>query len=609
MSGAEDDGVLVGGQQFRDAMARLAAPSPWLPGWTAQAVRGASPPGAAVVLRCLRYAAYPRDAGDGRPRSSFPGPAPSRGHGPPGETSSRYSRVPRPAVVCWWQATGNAGSQLEVEMTVRTGAQFLEGLRQRPRDVWLSGARVSDVTGHPALRRPLAQLARLYDMQHDPELAALLVVQGPNGPVARAFDPPRSAEDLRTRRRAFRVREQATLGLMGRTPDFMNTAVLALADSRELFARLAPRYADNVTRYYEYVRDNDLLLTHALIPPPNDRSRPASGQQRDFLHMGVVEENGDGLVLRGARMLATLAPVADELVVYSPPVLRPGDEPQAAVFAVPMDTPGLRLLCREPFDDGTRDSFDHPLASRFEEVDALVIFNDVLVPWDRVFLHGDVGLSNAVHFATSLRQFASHQGGVRGLVKMELVAGVAMRLAQAAGIDGFPGVRQKLGECLAAVEEAKALLVAAEAECETSESGTVRPKLAPMQVLRAHLARQYPRVVETLQVLGGGGLLMMPGAADIVGGAAGDVDTYYGGAGGMPAVDRIRLTKLAWDLAGDAFGQRLVQYERYHGGDPDQLLAGNYMGYDKTDCFDLVDRALALAGDPADSAPAPTPAS
>jgi anthranilate 3-monooxygenase (FAD) / 4-hydroxyphenylacetate 3-monooxygenase len=250
-------------------------------------------------------------------------------------------------------------------MPIRTGAQYIERLRKTPREVWIRGTRVEDVTTHPALAAPIEQIAHLYDIQHDPELGPVLTRPGPDGPIGIAFVPPRSYEDLVARREAFRVWSEATLGLMGRSPDFLNTTLMAFAEEPAVFEELGPQYARNVQAYFEYVRDNDLFLTHALITPQTDRSRSAGEQQDAFLHMGVVEETSDGLVVRGARMLATLAPMADEMIIYSLPGLRPGDEKHAAVFAVPIDAPGLRLIAREPYDDGSRNSFDHPLSSHF----------------------------------------------------------------------------------------------------------------------------------------------------------------------------------------------------------------------------------------------------
>jgi anthranilate 3-monooxygenase (FAD) / 4-hydroxyphenylacetate 3-monooxygenase len=484
-------------------------------------------------------------------------------------------------------------------MTVRSGVQYLERLRKTPREVWLRGERVEDVTGHPAFRAPIQQIARLYDMQHDPAYADVLTRPGPNGPVGTSFVPPTSYDDLVGRREAFRVWSEATLGLMGRSPDFLNTTVMAFAEEPGVFAQLGQRYADNVARYYEYVRDNDLFLTHALITPQTDRSRSSAEQADAFLHMGVVEETADGLVVRGARMLATLAPMADELIIYSLPGLRAGDERHAAVFAIPIDTPGLRLISREPFDDGTRNRFDHPLSAHFEEADSLVVFDDVLVPWDRVFLHGSVELANKLYAETNLRQHTAHQTGVRGLVKMQFITGVAMKLAQTVKIDSFLHVQHKLGELVAATETCRALIRAAETDHEASSSGnSLRCGFLPLQTLRMHLSASYPKAAEVLQTLGAGGLLMMPSAEDFGSAIGDDIARYFQGADGLDATQRVRLYKLAWDLCGDGFGQRAVQYERYYAGDPVRLHAMNYLGYDKTDAFRLVDRALALGGDP-----------
>lgn len=485
---------------------------------------------------------------------------------------------------------------------VRTGAQYLERLRKTPREVWLRGERVEDVTSHPSFRAPTAQIARLYDMQHDPATARALTRPGPTGPVGAAFLAPTTYDDLVARREAYRVWAEATLGLMGRSPDFLNTTLLAFAEEPAVFARLGARYAENVQRYYEYVRDNDLFLTHALITPQIDRSKSSAEQADEFLHMGVVARTADGLVVRGARMLATLAPMADEIIIYNLPGLRPGDERHAAVFAIPIETPGLRLISREPYDDGTRNRFDHPLSAHFEEADSLVVFDDVLVPWDRVFLHGDVGLANALYTETNLRQHTAHQTGVRGLVKMQFITGVAMKLAQSVRIDSFLHVQQKLGELVAATETCRALIRAAEVDFESSSSGnSVRPGFLPLQTLRMHLSASYPKAAEALQTLGAGGLMMMPSAEDFGGPVGPDIDRYFQGGDGLDATSRVRLYKLAWDLCGDGFGQRAVQYERYYAGDPVRLYAMNYLSYDKTDAFRLVDRALELGGDPAEA--------
>ncbi len=486
-------------------------------------------------------------------------------------------------------------------MPARTGKQFIEGLRARPREVWLRGERIGDPTEHPAFKRPVQRLAHLYDMQHDPAHAGVLTYASPSSgnPVGTAFMAPRNHADLVKRRQAFQLWSEATFGLMGRSPDFMNTVLLAFAEAKDVFARDGQKFADNMVRYYEYVRENDLFLSHALISPQTDRSRSSSEQVDPHLHLGVLRETQEGLIVRGARMLATMGPICDEILIYNLPGLRPGDEPHAVAFAVPVDAPGLRQICREPYDWGGRSDYDHPLAANFEECDSVLIFNDVLVPWDRVFIHNNVALANALYPDTALRNHTAHQTNVRALVKMRFAVGLAQAVARAVKVDQFLHIQEKLGECMSYVELVKSAIIRAEVEHDTLPSGSVRTTLAPLQALRGLLPTFYPRVIEVLQIIGAGGLLMAPTAADFnAPEIAEDVARYYQGAEGLAAVDRVRLFKLAWDLCGDSFGARQVQYERFYAGDPVRIRAMTYLGTNDRDYQALVERAIAIAGMP-----------
>jgi anthranilate 3-monooxygenase (FAD)/4-hydroxyphenylacetate 3-monooxygenase len=480
-------------------------------------------------------------------------------------------------------------------MPIRNGREYLEGLRQRPREVWVNGERIKDVTAYPPFRRPIRSIAKLFDLQSDPAHRDVMsyIVPETGERAGTSFSIPRSYEDVVKRRKAFQLWAEATFGLMGRTPDFLNCTLAAFADARDVFERGGKQFATNVVRYYEYARSNDLMLTHALVPPQNDRSKGPGGQSDPFLHMGVVRETPEGPILRGARMLATLGPIADELLVYNLPGLQPGEEAHALVFAIPIDTPGLRQICRPPYDRGDLDAADHPLASRFEECDSLLIFDDVLVPWERVFLYKDVALSNALYPDTNLRQYTGHQSAVRALVKLEFVTGVAMAVARAVKADAHLHVQEMLGECINYVEIVKSCISRAETEYETTPRGTVRPRFQPLMTLRTYLPKVYPRVIEIMQTIGAGGLMMMPSAADFESAIARDVNTYFQGAGAS-AIERSRIFKLAWDLAGEAFGSRQLQYERYFNGDPVRTTASNFLFYEKAGCEDLVRRALSL---------------
>lgn len=371
-------------------------------------------------------------------------------------------------------------------MPVRSGRQYIENLKEHPREVWVNGERVQDVTSYPAFRRPVERIAHLYDMQFDSALHDVLTYSLPETgeSVGTSFLIPRCYEDLVFRRKAFRAWAEATFGLMGRSPDFLNCTLAAFADAADVFGRGGKRFAENIVRYYEYARTHDLMLTHALIPPQNDRSRSSSEQADRFLHLGVVRETAAGPILRGARMLATLGPIADELLVYNHPGLKPGEEAHSIVFALPIDTDGLRQICRPPYDRGALEASDHPLASQFEESDSIVIFDDVVVPWDRVFVYNNVELSNALYPDSNLRQWTGHQTAVRALVKFEFVTGVAMEIARSVKTDAHLHIQEMLGECVNYIEIVKSCIARAEFEYEKTERGTVRPLFQPLMTLR-----------------------------------------------------------------------------------------------------------------------------
>jgi 4-hydroxyphenylacetate 3-monooxygenase oxygenase component len=483
-------------------------------------------------------------------------------------------------------------------MGVRGGEDYISGLKAHPKDTWIAGRNVGDVTRDPALRRPVAAMAMLYDCQIDGELRPRMTYRAEDGSEAGlSFIIPQSHDDLVRRREAMRVWADATFGLMGRSPDYLNTLLAAFADTPDIFAECGARFADNVQRYYRYCRDNDLFLTHAIVNPQVDRSKSSSEQADEYAHLGVVEETGDGLIVRGAKMLATHGPTADELLVYPLPFsVRPGEEKYALAFGIATDAPGLRFICREPFDDGDQSEWDHPLGSRFEEPDALAIFDDVLVPWDRVFLHGNVGLANTLFARTRLQCHTGHQTAVRGLAKCEFMTALAVALTRSVKTDGFLHVQEQLGECLGYLQLIEGAIVLSEQKAERTGHGTLRPALDPLQALRYHIPRFYERMVQVTQVLGAGGLLANPSEADLQAEIGAEIRRYYRGAD-RDAEAKIRLSKLAWDATGTQFGQRQLQYERYYAGDPVRMGASIYTMRDHSPLLAAIDRALRASPD------------
>jgi 4-hydroxyphenylacetate 3-monooxygenase len=426
-------------------------------------------------------------------------------------------------------------------------------------------------------------------MQHAPETREVLTYLCPETGQREgtSFIIPRTLADLERRRKMVQIWAEATCGMMGRTPDFLNVNLMAFAVRADYFARNDARFGDNMVRYYEYVRTHDLCLTHTLVNPQVDRSKQVS-EIDPYIGLGVVEETPEGLVVRGARMLATLAPFADELAVFPSTFRVEGQEAgkYALCFAIQLDTPGLRFICREPFDYG-KSAYDHPLGSRFDEMDAVAVFDNVLVPWERVFLYQDVELCNRLFQETGTIEQLMHQFVTRFVAKAEFVVGVACLLAEAIAVDGFLHVQEKLGELINYTELMRACLRAAEADATLADAGVVYPAIEPLTTARTMFPLFYPRMVEILQLLGAGGYMMTPSERDVNGPLREDIARYYQAAS-APARQRIHLFRLAWDIVGNAFGSRQLLYERYFSGDPVRLTAGRYLSYAKAPLMERV---------------------
>ena len=455
-------------------------------------------------------------------------------------------------------------------MPARTGAQYIKGLQEQERQVWLRGERVKDVTTHPGLANGVKAIAALYDMQHDPALRDAMTYVSPTSGdrVGLSFINPRTRQELEQRRVMMLHWARTTCGMMGRSPDFMNVTYAAWGAAADYFAQNRPAFGQNIRRYYEYIRENDLTLTHALINL--QRSRDASGvfnlEEGTALH--VVRETDAGIVVRGARILATLGPLSDEIAVYSPRLGRmtEGHSSFALSFAIPCGTPGLRFLCRESFDLG-RSHFDHPLGSRFEEMDCVVFFDDVLVPWERVFLLGDVELVNGTSAHTHSMTHSAHQGAAKNVAKCEFVLGVALLMTKTLGNAHLPHSEERLGELMMYTELMKGCMRAAEADAQLDQWGVMCPAQLPIETTRNLFMTAYPRMVEILQLLGSSSFMITPGEEDFRSPLGPDIEQYLA-TDTATARDRVKLFRLAWDIAGSSFGSRQVLYERFFASDP-----------------------------------------
>jgi len=456
-------------------------------------------------------------------------------------------------------------------MPARTGAQYMAGLKENQPEVYLHGERVKDVTTHPALRNAVGTIARLYDLQHDPALRGEMTYDSPTtgDRVGLSFIVPRTPEDLERRHIMMTHWARLSCGMMGRSPDFMNVNIMAMAAAGDYFAQNRPEFKDNIQGYYEYVRENDLVLTHTLLNLQRSRTPGSTPlEDRTDIALAVVKETDAGIVVHGARVLATLAPLSEEIALYpTASHMLPGAAPErySFAFAIPNSTPGLKYLCRESYDLG-RSHFDHPLGSRFEEMDAVAFFDNVLVPWERVFLLGDVDLCNNLQTATNRHLHSGHQIVTKNVVKCEFMLGLANMMVTTLGSSQQPQVQQMVAEIIENLEVTKACLRAAEVDAKVDEWGVMCPAELPLQVARNMFIRMYPRMAEILQLLGSSSLMALPTEADLNGPVGPEIERYLE-TDTASAEERVRLFRLAWDTCCSAFAGRQVLYERFFQAD------------------------------------------
>jgi 4-hydroxyphenylacetate 3-monooxygenase len=476
-------------------------------------------------------------------------------------------------------------------MAIRTGAEYLAGLRDG-RTVWLEGKRVEDVATHPRLARTAHTIAALYDLQHDPALTEQMTFRSPSsgGPVALSYLIPQTSDDLIRRRKELEVFASFSNGMLGRSPDYVNIQVSASAACHAVYGARDRRFGDNLRAYHEYIRERDLCLTHTFGHPQVNRGATVGQQPDPYIPTGVVDTTSEGVIVRGAKLLATLAPFADELFVPPYRPLQPNEAMYALGFAIPMDTPGLSFICRESFDSG-RSLYDQPLSGLYEEMDALAVFDDVLIPWERVFAYDDVETHNRIVTHAPMWPHYMQQVAVKDIAKLEFILGVTKKVVDAINIGVHAHVQEKVAEIIDTVEMVRALLRAAEADAGPGYGEGIWPASQPWVVLRHWFPDAYVRVIWIVEQLCASGLMLTPTEADVHGPISGTIAKFYQGAQ-VNADERVRLFRLAWDLTGTQFGSRQALYERFFNGDVVRLRQTRYQTYDYSRAVGMVDRFL-----------------
>jgi 4-hydroxyphenylacetate 3-monooxygenase len=476
---------------------------------------------------------------------------------------------------------------------MRTGAEYLASLNDG-RCVLVDGKPIANVLDHAATAPIARTIAKMYDFAADPANEMIYIAPETGRKANKALLTPRSAEDLKIRREAHVKWAGLTRGFVGRSPDHVPSTIAAMAAHRSLFDEQGEQFGNNITSFYRRVLDESLFLAYVIIPPQVSRDTMGRGWGEDFLQLGVVSSNDEGITVRGSAMLATSGAVADELFVSCIKPLKADDKDFAVSFAIPMATQGLKLLERRPYAPAATSVYDYPLTTQFDETDAFAIFEDVFVPWDRVFVDRNPDVLNRSFQESGAHVFANWQAQARLSVKLDFLLGIAHRIASMNKVDKFPGVVEKLGELASLASSVTASLHAAEYDSIVDAQGFAVPSRPAVYGSVARQADLYPRVIGIIRDLCGGGALQVPSGIDDMRSdiTRPDIDKYIVSPG-VSAEERVKLFKLAWDVVGSEFAGRHQQYEMFYNGAPFLTKMWAYQQYDYATSIKRVDDFLA----------------
>ena len=438
------------------------------------------------------------------------------------------------------------------------------------REVYIYGEKVRNVTAHPAFRNSARSVARLYDALHAADSRETMTTIDPLGyRTHRYFTPARSSADLLAARDAIAHWSRLSYGFMGRTPDYKAGFTATLLSDPDFYAP----FRDNAIDWYNRCARNVLFMNHVLVNPPVGRAKTIDSMRDVYLH--VEQERDDGIVVRGAKMVATSAAISNATFVAQNSATQYAEgreEDFALCFILPMNAPNLKIVCRRSFEAAALSPFDQPLSSRFDENDSVLIFDNVFVPWENVLIYRDIPKARSFYSASGFLNRYPLQSGTRLAVKLDFLCGVLIKLLESNGTYEFRGVRTKVAEV---VGWRNAMWSLTEAMCLAPverADGSVVPRLdaaATVRYFGTQIMSQIKPIFDT--ILGGSPIMQVASYADMQHPELRPlIDIYFQGTDSS-AEDRLKLVKLLWDAIGSEFGGRHELYEHNYAGNNEQV--------------------------------------
>lgn len=479
-----------------------------------------------------------------------------------------------------------------------TGAEYIQSLRDG-REVYIDGERVSDVTTHPAFRNAIRSIARLYDALHDPAKRDALTCPtdtGSGGYTHRYFRVQRSREELIAAQGAIAEWSRLTYGWMGRTPDYK----AAYTNSLGANGRYYGPWEKNAAAWYKRAQETVPFMNHAIVNPPVDRHLPAEATKDVFVK--VDREVDGGIIVSGAKVVATSAAFTHYNFMGQSSKTATEDLDMSLMFIVPIDAPGLKLICRTSYERSAAlygSPFDYPLSSRFDENDAIFILDKVFVPWEDVFIYRDPVRVLSFYTRSGFTNGFQFQGCTRFAVKLDFLCGLLAKALRCTGVDEARGSQVLLGEALAWRNLFWSLSNAMAHNPDPWNDGAVLPELRAGIAYRVMAPDAYPRIKEIVQRIVTSGLIYLPSSVKDFANPVIEpyLRRFVRGSHGIGAEERVKIMKLLWDSVGTEFGGRHELYEmNYAGGWEDiraQTLTNAQRGGDLAKMEALVDRCMA----------------
>ena len=447
------------------------------------------------------------------------------------------------------------------------GKEYIESL-QDEREIYIYGERVKDVTKHPAFRNSVQSIARLYDALHSSDSKEILTCDtdtGSGGYTHRFFRYATNSDDLFAQRSAMAEWAKMSYGWMGRTPDYKASFTNTLGANPDFYGQ----FSENAKSWYKRTQEAVPFINHALVNPPIDRDKIADDVKD--VYISIDKETDSGIYVSGAKVVATSSALTHYNFLGQNMAAEINDDSMAIMFIADMRSPGIKLICRPSYElqaAATGSPFDYPLSSRFDENDAIFIFDNAFIPWENVFVHRDIEMLKAFYPKSGFVNGYTFQSATRMSVKLDFIIGILSKALKATGTENFRGVQVQLGEVIGWRNLIWSLTDAMAGAPDPWVGGAVLPSMKAATAYRIFSTEAYPQIKAIIEKIVASGLIYLPSSNKDFNNSEIDkyLEKYVRGSNGMGHRERIKIMKLLWDAIGTEFGGRHELYERNYAG-------------------------------------------